>query len=270
VSTANTPSTLKLYLAQRLRDAILSGKYKPGDRLNESMIAREFEISRIPVREALFQLQESGLVTNQKHRGMFVTQLSEEDTQKINSVRMILETEALKLARIHMTPETAATLTALVDKMETWSGQLSEAAAMDLAFHRTMWEASGNPHLVKTLESLVTSLFAHKTLEHVSFELRQWRLNHHRALLNAVLGPEEGDIAGALLMHLRMAYKDPEKYSSMAKAGTGPARPAPEANGSASNGRPRAGRAAKESLQQGSRIPGQVVSKPEGKLHGGE
>ncbi len=213
-----TPSTLKLYLLQRIRDAILSGKYKPGDRLNESMIAREFEISRIPVREALFQLQESGLVTNRKHRGMFVTQLSDEDTQKINSVRMILETEAFKLARIHMTPEIAANLAALVDKMESWSGELSEAAALDLRFHRAIWEASGNPRLVKTLESLVTPLFAHKTLEHVSFELRQWRLNHHRALLNVLLSPKEGDIAGALLVHLRIAYKDPELFSSLAKA----------------------------------------------------
>src|SRR5579863_1165859 len=132
MSTTITPSTLKLYLADRLREAILSGKYKPGDRLNESMIAREFGISRIPVREALFQLQESGLVTNHKHRGMFVTQLSEDDTQRINSVRMILETEALKLARAHMTPEVEATLTALVDKMEVWNGELSEAAALDL------------------------------------------------------------------------------------------------------------------------------------------
>src|SRR5579863_6972800 len=123
---------------------------------------------------------------------------------------MILETEALKLARAHMTPAVAVSLTALVDKMEVWSGELSEAAAMDLEFHRNIWEASGNPHLVKSLESLVTVLFAHKTLEHVSYELRQWRLNHHRALLTAVLGPEEGDIAGALLIHLRMAYKDPE------------------------------------------------------------
>jgi DNA-binding GntR family transcriptional regulator len=213
-----TPSTLKLYLADRLRDAILAGKYKPGDRLNESSIAREFGISRIPVREALFQLQECGLVTNQKHRGMFVTQLSEEDTQKINSVRMILETEALKLARARMTPEIAAKLTALVDKMEGWSGELAEAAAMDLEFHRAIWEAAGNPHLVKSLESLVTVLFAHKTLEHVSYELRQWRLNHHRALLHAILSPEEEDIAGALLIHLRMAYKDPEKFSSLANA----------------------------------------------------
>lgn len=216
------PLTLKVYLVQRLRAAILSGKYKPGTRLNESLIAREFGISRIPVREALFQLQESGLITNRKRKGMFVTLLSDEDTQKINSVRMTLETEALKLARARMTPEIASTLTALVDRMEVWNGDLADAAALDLEFHRTIWLASGNPYLVKTLDSLLTVLFAYKTLEHVSFELRQWRLNHHRALLNAVLGPGEQDIRGALLMHLRMAYNDPERFSSLVKPDPAP------------------------------------------------
>jgi hypothetical protein len=51
--------------------------------------------------------------------------------------------------------------------------------------------------------------------------LRQWRLNHHRALLDAVLSPD-GDIPGALLMHLRMAYKDPERYSSLGSSGVVP------------------------------------------------
>lgn len=211
------PSTLRVYLVQRLREAILSGKYKPGDRLNESLIAREFEISRIPVREALLQLQESGLVINRKRKGMYVTLLSEEDTQKINGVRIALETEALKLARARMTPEIAAELTALVDKMEAWNGELSEAAALDLEFHRAIWAASGNPYLVKALDPLVTVLFAYKTLEQISYELRRWRLNHHRALLNVILSPAEEDIRGALLMHLRMAYKDPERFSSLGK-----------------------------------------------------
>lgn len=245
MSNAITPSTLKRYLAQRLRDAILSGKYLPGDRLNESMIAREFNVSRIPVREALFQLQESGLVTNRKHKGTFVTQLSEADTQKINSVRLVVESEALKLARLHMTPPIADRLAALVDQMDRWKGELSEAAALDLEFHRALWEASGNPYLVKTLDSLLAALFAHATLERVSFELHRWRLNHHRALLHAVLDPH-GDIPGALLIHLRLGYKEPEKFSSLAQVAAAPKQAEPKLRGSsasrqrsARNGRPR-------------------------------
>jgi DNA-binding GntR family transcriptional regulator len=216
---AETPSTLKSHLVQSLREAILAGEYKPGDRLNESLIAREFKISRIPVREALFQLQESGLVMNHERRGMFVTLLSKEDVQKINSVRIILETEALKLARAHMTPELETALCAQVNKIECWNGAegtVEEAAALDLEFHRTLWAASGNDYLVRVLDSLATVLFAHKTLEHVSHELRKWRLNHHRALLDVVLSPRELDIQEAVVMHLRMAYPEPERFSSIA------------------------------------------------------
>lgn len=212
-----TPSTLKVYLAQRLRDSILSGKYKPGDRLNESLIAREFQISRIPIREALCQLQESGFVTNQKGRGMSVTLLSEEDTQMINSVRLILETEAFKLTRARKTPELTAVLSSIVDRMDAWEGEMAEAAALDLEFHRTIWAASGNPYLVKSLEPLTAVLFAHRTLEHVSFELHHWRLSHHRALLDILFNPVEQDLRGALLMHMRMSYKDPERFSSLVK-----------------------------------------------------
>lgn len=216
-----TPSTLKLHLVQKLQEAVLTGKYKPGDRLNESLIAREFRLSRIPVREALTHLQDSGLLMKHDRRGMFVTSLSEEEVQKMSSVRMILETEALKLARSRMTPKIAAKLTALLNEMEAWQGTSGEAAALDLEFHRTLWEAAGNSYLTKVLEDLVTVLFAHTTLERVSHEMRRWRLNHHRALLEVVLNPEV-DVQAAVLMHLRMAFKEPFRFASVNWTGPSP------------------------------------------------
>ena len=211
----HTPSTLRTHLTRMLRAQILSGKYRPGERLNESQIARDFNISRIPVREALSQLQEQGLVMNHERRGMFVMQLTPDEVQQINSLRMVLETEALRLAQARMTPEVLAELTDLVEQMEAWDGPLIEAAALDQKFHAVIWRAAGNPYLERALESLTTSLFAHKALEHVSLEIRRWRLNHHRALLDLVAGGE-GDPQMALLTHLRMAYTEPERYSSLA------------------------------------------------------
>src|SRR5712692_1581863 len=103
-ATQELPSTsLKTYLMATLREAIISGKFKPGDRLNESQLARQYNVSRIPVREALQQLQEQGLVMNHPRRGMFVNMLSEEDCARINSLRIILEAEALKLCRARLT-----------------------------------------------------------------------------------------------------------------------------------------------------------------------
>lgn len=219
-----TPSTLRAHVVKVIRGEILSGKYQPGDRLNESRIARELNISRIPVREALSQLQDQGLVMNHQRRGMFVIHLGAEEVQQINSLRIILETEALRLARARMTPEVLAKLTGLVEKMEAWDGSLLDAAALDLEFHREIWRASGNPYLEKTLDGLATALFAHKAIEHVSLEIRRWRLNHHRALLDVVADPNAGDPQSAILTHLRMAYTEPERYSSLAMPAPAPAR----------------------------------------------
>ncbi len=208
------PPTLRAHVVKTLRAQIMSGKYRPGERLNESQIAREFNISRIPVREALSQLQEQGLVMNHERRGMFVVQLSPDEVQQINSLRMVLEAEALRLVRLRMTPELLAELTDLVEQMEAWDGPLIDAAALDRKFHAVIWRASGNPYLERTLVSLTTSLFAHKALEHVSQEIRRWRLNHHRALLDFVAGGA-GDPQLAILTHLRMAYTEPERFSSL-------------------------------------------------------
>jgi len=211
----HTPSTLRNHLVKVLRTQIMDGKYLPGQRLNESRIAREFNISRIPVREALSQLQEQGMVVNRERRGMFIVKLSDEEVQQINSLRLVLEGEALRLARARMTPQIQAELTGLVEQMEAWDGPLIDAAALDRKFHAVIWRAAGNPYLERTLDSLTTSLFAHKALEHVSKDIRRWRLNHHRALLDVVTGAG-GDPLMALLTHLRMAYTDPERFSSLA------------------------------------------------------
>jgi DNA-binding GntR family transcriptional regulator len=218
VGVSPAPSTLRAHVVRMLRADILAGKYHPGDRLNESQIARELNISRIPVREALSQLHEQGLVMNRERRGMFVTHLGDDEVQQINSLRIVMETEALLLARAHMTPEILAELTGLVERMEAWNGTLLDAAQLDLEFHRVIWRASGNPFLERCLDALTTPLFAHKTLEHVTQEIRRWRLNHHRALLDVVAGRSHVDPQAALLSHFRAAYNEPERYSSLAAA----------------------------------------------------
>jgi DNA-binding GntR family transcriptional regulator len=216
-SPQGAPPTLRAHVVKMLSADILSGKYKPGDRLNESQIARELNISRIPVREALSQLQEQGLVQNRERRGMFVTNIGPEEVLQISSLRIILETEALRLAKAHMTPQILAQLEKLMAQMEDWNGSLLEAAALDLEFHRTLWQAAGNPYLERALNALMVPLFAHKTLEHVTKDVRRWRLNHHRMLLDAVAGRSLEDPQDLLLTHMRMSYTEPERYSTLAK-----------------------------------------------------
>ncbi len=213
--------TLKTQVAERLRESIISGKYRPGDRLNETLIARQFKVSRIPVREALMQLQEQGLIMNHPRRGMFVNSLSEEDTQRINSVRIILEAEALKLCRARLTTEIESHLEALVLKMERWqTGSQLDAAELDFEFHNTVWGYSGNNYLQKTLGTLLPALFAHRALDGISHEMLRWRLHHHRALLEVIQGNSRQSAEEAIVIHLRMGYNEPERFSSLAVPGS--------------------------------------------------
>jgi len=217
---AELPSaTLKSYLFNALRDAILTGKFKPGERLNESQLARQYEVSRIPVREALFQLQEQGLVMNHPRRGMFVSALTEEEVQKINGLRIALESEALKLCRSKLTPTIEADLSHLVEVMEQWRRDSQiEAAQLDLEFHRAVWSHSGNEYIGRVLDSLVVVLFAHRAVMNTSQELLCWHLKHHRRLLEVVQGIASETPEEAMVAHLRDGFPNPEKYSSMAKS----------------------------------------------------
>lgn len=212
------PSTLKSYVFKTIRESIISGRYKPGQRLNESQLAREFKISRIPIREALMQLCEHGLVMNHERRGMFVTVLSDEDVQRINSLRLILEVEALKLCAANMTKAVALRLGQLVAQMENWKPDSDiDAAATDLEFHRTIWNAAGNPYLTKTLDSIVTILFAHTALESVNHHVKAWRLHHHHTLMDVALGKSDISPEEAVLSHLQIHFKSPERFSSLSK-----------------------------------------------------
>src|ERR1700759_3615130 len=116
---ARETNTLKSQVAAKLRDAIICGEYLPGERLNEAQLAKTFQVSRIPIREALIQLWESGLVMQSDKRGHYVTMLSREDIDNINGVRLTLEAEAVVLARKKMSAEIVAKLQNVVDRMKT-------------------------------------------------------------------------------------------------------------------------------------------------------
>ncbi len=154
-------STLRESIAGLLTEAILSGKFQPGDRLNESELGRQLQVSRAPIREALHQLNEQGLVVNHPRRGMFVVNLSAPDIEKVNRLRIVLESEALLLCRKNLTPANEKKLLSHLEKMEK-AGMTSslEAVRLDFAFHRTIWSQSGNEFLERTLSSLTAPLFA--------------------------------------------------------------------------------------------------------------
>ncbi|MGH9644560.1 MAG: GntR family transcriptional regulator [Terriglobales bacterium] len=207
--------TLKDHTADTLANAILTGKLKPGDRLNESQLARDLCVSRAPVREALQQLQEQSLIVNVPRRGMFVVILDEDDIQKINSLRVVLEGEALRLARRNLTPQRENKLEELLAAIENVEPMpMKITMRIDFEFHRTIWSYSGNEYLEKALTSLTAPLFAHSVRSLLRSEKVRRVLDSHRPLLDFICGRSEQSAEQVMLDHLSVRYAFPDKYAS--------------------------------------------------------
>jgi DNA-binding GntR family transcriptional regulator len=148
--------------AQAIRESIISGELRGGDRIIEQKWAARLGIGQPTLREALNELIHQGLLHKLPQRGTYVAQLSPEDYRLIQEVRLPLEAIAIGRAAENFSPAADAELTALVTSMTG-----SSMAAMDVkrfhdcdvAFHRKIWEMAGNEYLRATLEAVTFRLF---------------------------------------------------------------------------------------------------------------
>ena len=136
-----------------LRMLILNGQLKPGDQLIESTIANQMQVSRGPVRDALKQLENEGLVMNIPRKGTFVRNMNKDDFKQIYELRAYLESLAIRLAieKLDENPE-------LVSSLKNIAKQIGEAskeenvtliADLDVEFHRAICESSKNQYLIE-------------------------------------------------------------------------------------------------------------------------
>lgn len=145
-----------------LRNAIVEGKLKPGERLLETEIAREFGTSRAPLREAIRQLESEGLVVSAPHRGTFVTRLSEQDAREIYCLRAALEGMAAILVVNAGQASVFDRLDQLLAEMRSGvaAGEIERMIQADFQFHETLCEAAGNARLQNVWLSMRTQIRA--------------------------------------------------------------------------------------------------------------
>ncbi len=148
--------------AQALRESIISGELRGGDRIIEQKWAERLGIGQPTLREALHELEHQGLLRKTHQRGTYVAQLSPEDFRLIQEVRIPLEAIAVGKAAENFTPAADREFTAIVEAM-AGSG-ISEVDVKsfhesDVSFHRKIWELAGNEYLRSTLETITFRLF---------------------------------------------------------------------------------------------------------------
>jgi DNA-binding GntR family transcriptional regulator len=183
-------------VAAALKDALFSGKLKPGDAIVERQLAREMKVGTPVVREALISLQGQGFVRRVTNTGTFVTKFDTEEVRQLYTLRIELEALAFEWARPRVSAADIASLKSQVDELVEAgeSGARREFLDRDFVFHRHCWKLAGNIYLVETLERLMTPLFAFAVLA-TGAPLTAEMAREHYALVNALekLQPPEFD-----------------------------------------------------------------------------
>ncbi len=143
-----------------IEQMIARGELQMGDRINEVALADSFGVSRGPIREACRGLAESGIVTVVPNRGAFVREISVEQARQLYEMRAGVFGYSGYLLASSPDAELTGRLVELADAMEVAAdeGSVEDYYPMNLRFHRTIVEATGNPELVRTYQSMVDQL----------------------------------------------------------------------------------------------------------------
>lgn len=177
--------------AARLRGAIRSGEYAPGDRLGEVELAATLGVSRTPIREALRLLEAQGLVEILPNRGARVVRWSVEDLEEIYDLRSTLESHAAFRAATRVRPEVLGRLFALCSAMEDAvadgsSEDLVRLSELNNQFHGEIITAADSPRLSAILASLVQVSLVARTFAQYSADELARSMHHHREIATAL------------------------------------------------------------------------------------
>ena len=194
----------------RLREDILSGKYKEGDELKEVAIGEELGVSRTPVREAFRQLELEGLIQIIPNKGAYVTGITEKDVKDIYMIRSLLEGLCASWACEHITKEQMEEMeeNIYLSKFHAQKGHLEQLAELDNRFHEILYEACNSKileHQLRDFHEYVLHV-RKKTLSNVN---RGPKSNEEHEQIMEAIKAHDADKAQKLAnMHIINAYEN--------------------------------------------------------------
>jgi DNA-binding GntR family transcriptional regulator len=209
-----------------LRARILDGSMAPGTSLEQATIAQDYGISTTPVREALRRLESEQLVVVKAHHGPRVAELSIAELHNLFAVRLELDPLAAALAAVEVTPGQVVAIRNIID------GHVATAAeqvAANREFHRSIYQACGNPVLVQVLDSLWNRCDRYRFLLLGSEDsLNRDEAEHHQ-MVEAMESHSADQMRQLVRMHVERSYaklaKLAEDFTSAQARGTSWDRP---------------------------------------------
>lgn len=174
---------------QAIRKQILSGTLNPKSPLRQEELAEQLGVSRQPVSHALVLLEREGLISDYGRKGKMVAPIVPEQLRNLYQVRGAIDGLAAYLCATRVNNEVRNLLNKLVDQGDaaTDNGSIQSLALADIAFHRALYEQSGNPEIMRLADQswshMVRSM--HQVLEDQSLRSGIW--DDHRAIAEAII-----------------------------------------------------------------------------------
>ncbi|MDN5343968.1 MAG: hypothetical protein PWQ18_79 [Clostridia bacterium] len=179
---------LREIVFEALREAIISGHLKAGERLMEVQLAEEMGVSRTPVREAIRKLELEGFVVMIPRKGAYVADLSTKDIADVFEIRSALEALAAGLACERITEEELDELERLLIKVAECAetNDLATLVGVDTQFHDILYRASRNDRLAQIINNLREQIQRFRTIS-MGTPGRMWEtLKEHKQLVEAI------------------------------------------------------------------------------------
>ena len=187
-----------------LRQAILRGELKPGERLMEIQLANKLGVSRTPIREAIRKLELEGLVLMIPRKGAEVAEITEKNMLDVLEVRRALEELAVKLACERITEEEIQELKDAADAFQKILSEkdITKIAEADEAFHDVIFKSTGNDRLIQLLNSLREQMYRYR-LEYLKREeYHPQLLEEHQQIIDRITRKDQSEAAELIDRHI--------------------------------------------------------------------
>ena len=194
--------TLREKILETIRDAILKGTLKPGERVSETDLAERFGISRTPIREAFRQLESEGYLQVIPRKGAVVASLSERDIEEFYAIKIILEGFAARIAAEKLTEKDIERLESINERLQKIAedGDVKTFFRVHNEFHELFIKASGNEKLYDMINQLVMKFKRLRLASLAQPGRMEISVEEHRNMIQA-FKKHDGERADSLVRH---------------------------------------------------------------------
>lgn len=198
---------------QTLREAILRGELKPGERLMELQLAAQLGVSRTPIREAIRMLEQEGLAVTMPRKGAEVAKMTLKGMEDVLEIREALDILACQLACDRITDEVLVTLQ---EKKKAFEASLETKdvkiiADADISFHDVIYEATGNPKLIALLSNLREQIYRYRVEYLKAVDSYPILIKEHDDIYQSLVRHNREESTAAICEHVKnqaIAVKD--------------------------------------------------------------